>query len=529
MECKLWCCRVLSLVCTMRVDIRLSKLLAQYKSEYQRGGYAKPAEKKGGGLLSFMSEKGSRATTRGGYVRLEETTGDGDGAAPSEQRVSTTSRAARAKGLFEVLSLEVDISGDGNSDLVETLLDLTFYESQELVSAALELVVRHFQQRAVLHRCGRAVQLLVKPEVIKFYSVFDELIRQLQRLSARRRLFGHELYAAVRLMGLLTLYCYEEVAGSARLSHGSRRSLLTRGTARSGTASTDHTAGLYLLLIGRATATLGSDQLVMVHRDEHGGAAPRPLRRGDKLQLEGSLYKVKAAEGEAVTLDRPFELELPAGVHKGTPAVPPALQGGTGEVWVMKEEHSPEMNIDSQLLLLNMGAHRPALQLLELPFTLDAILPQDLETRAVMRACYRTPSESRTRNLLIPRAQPADQEIDTSHLAAGLLKAMTSGCAKMQLELVPSLPTFVEHTRAHLVSHDISPTGCINAIFKENRTVCAQVEEGTVRPSERRTDPLPARACRCALPAGPPLLRFATLSAWPPRSTLRALYDSCEA
>ena len=29
--------------------------------------------------------------------------------------------------------------------------------------------------------------------------------------------------------------------------------------------------------------------------------------------------------------------------------------------------------------------------------------------------------------------------------------------------------------RAHLVSYDISPTGAINAIFKDNRTVCAQV------------------------------------------------------
>ena len=39
-----------------------------------------------------------------------------------------------------MLSLGVDISGDGNDDLVETLLDLTFYENKELVSAALELV-----------------------------------------------------------------------------------------------------------------------------------------------------------------------------------------------------------------------------------------------------------------------------------------------------------------------------------------------------------------------------------------------------
>ena len=51
---------------------------------------------------------------------------------------------------------------------------------------------------------------------------------------------------------------------------------------------------------------------------------------------------------------------------------------------------------------------------------------------------------------------------------------MTNGCSKMQLELVPHLDAFVEHTHAHLVSYDISPTGCINAIFKDNHSVCAQ-------------------------------------------------------
>ena len=48
---------------------------------------------------------------------------------------------------------------------------------------------------------------------------------------------------------------------------------------------------------------------------------------------------------------------------------------------------------------------------------------------------------------------------------------------RMQSEMVPHLPLFVEHTRAHLVSYDISPTGAINAIFKDNRTVCAAINE----------------------------------------------------
>ena len=65
--------------------------------------------------------------------------------------------------LFDLLSLEADITGDGKRDLVPTLLDLTFYDHPELVNAAIELVVRHFQQRNVLHQSGVCHQGLVPP------------------------------------------------------------------------------------------------------------------------------------------------------------------------------------------------------------------------------------------------------------------------------------------------------------------------------------------------------------------------------
>jgi hypothetical protein len=189
MECKLWCCKVLSLVCTMRVDIRLSRLLERYKEEFVRGDYSAKSEQRG--LFGLFGGSG-KATKDGRYARLHD---EEDGAAPPARTESTLARGrahskGRQQGLFEVLSLEVDLSGDGNSDLVATLLDLTFYEHRPLVSAAFELVVRHFQQRTVLHKHGRAVQLLVKPDVIAKYAAFDELIHKLQRLAARRRLLS---------------------------------------------------------------------------------------------------------------------------------------------------------------------------------------------------------------------------------------------------------------------------------------------------------------------------------------------------
>ena len=42
-----------------------------------------------------------------------------------------------------------------------------------------------------------------------------------------------------------------------------------------------------------------------------------------------------------------------------------------------------------QLLLLNLQAHKPALQLLRLPFNAQEILADDYQTREVILAAYR--------------------------------------------------------------------------------------------------------------------------------------------
>ena len=83
------------------------------------------------------------------------------------------------------------------------------------------------------------------------------------------------------------------------------------------------------------------------------------------------------------------------------------------------------------MLLMNLKAHTPALTLLaNLPFEKSEIKADELEIRAVLRAAYR------------------------------LLKAMCTDFPLMQTELVASIPLFVDHTEANLVSYDITPTGC---------------------------------------------------------------------
>lgn len=217
-------------------------------------------------------------------------------------------------------------------------------DHRELVEAALELVVRHFQQKTVLYRAAKSAQLLVKPEVVQHATVLEELVKQLDRLASRRRLFGNEKYNAVRVMGLLTAYCYEATAtatGSA--GRVSQAPPPEASSALLDPFVTDHTSGLYLLPIGKARATLGAREITIVHYDEPVGQmgdmdaaawARGPLaglRAGHHVQLIGDMYEIVDEAGDldgkplTLTLDRPFE--VPVGARSGR-VVPPVPSSG---------------------------------------------------------------------------------------------------------------------------------------------------------------------------------------------------------
>ena len=283
--------------------------------------------------------------------------------------------------------------------------------------------------------------------MIEMYSAFEEKLRRLNRLTRRRKLFGEELYQAALLMGQLTMHCYEEgtVAGMGGKS-AAGRSATSKRSGKTSRTKTDHTAGVYLQLVGRVKVTPGSKKAIFAQRD--GTLAERSLRKGERLQVCGKMYVVAnwAELDDEITFAEPFALE------DGEPVPPELREGASGETWAMLEEKSPGTNQDMQMLLMNLKAHTPALTLLaNLPFEKSEIKADELEIRAVLRAAYR------------------------------LLKAMCTDFPLMQTELVASIPLFVDHTEANLVSYDITPTGCINACFKDNRTVCAQVTEDTVR------------------------------------------------
>ena len=117
-----------------------------------------------------------------------------------------------------------------------------------------------------------------------------------------------------------------------------------------------------------------------------------------------------------VTLDAPIQFEAEA-------QVPPVLRpGGDGVVWVFKECRSAGPNADMQMLLMNLKAHEPALQLLRLPFDFKEERPEELQLRALLRAAYR------------------------------LLKAMCTQFSLMQAVLVEHIRLFVGHAEARCIS-----------------------------------------------------------------------------
>ncbi len=227
--------------------------------------------------------------------------------------------------------------------------------------------------------------------------------------------------------------------------------------------------------------TPGSKKAIFAQRD--GTLAERSLRKGERLQVCGKMYVVAnwAELDDEITFAEPFALE------DGEPVPPELREGASGETWAMLEEKSPGThwdaprtwraahgptphtprssraasgtNQDMQMLLMNLKAHTPALTLLaNLPFEKSEIKADELEIRAVLRAAY-----DGTR--LGPRAPHTFSSTALTSLPSldcryRLLKAMCTDFPLMQTELVASIPLFVDHTEANLVSYDITPTGC---------------------------------------------------------------------
>ena len=432
MECKEWLCQIFQLMCTVRLDIRLSLLLGMYASHRSKFG--------GNGSFEDIDFEHLFGVLQIGSLK-------------TAQRVDKGS--VKSTGSMKIMPVTSDMDDDRtgkNLDLVSILIDLTYYKSPALVSAALGLLVRQFEQRKVLDRSARVVQLLVKPSMCNMYSTFDNLLSQLSRLAERRRLYNDETYKVVLLMGQLTARCYEvpddeddDVSTVTSLRpEGSVTSKSKSGTRRTSAtkAFNDHTAGLFLMCVGKATAKLGSDKLTITHAE---GGCP-PIHYASRIQLLGKMYDVASVEDKEITLKEPLS---PPAVREH--ASPKLRNGETDTLWIFLERHAEgEANPDMQLLLYNMNCHVAVQKLLRLPIEKEVVL-EDIPYREVILGAYR------------------------------LLKALCSGFKVTQMALLGDITRIVSQTAYNLVSHDITPTGCLIAILKDNPQGCLQISDDLIR------------------------------------------------
>ncbi|KAL1529829.1 hypothetical protein AB1Y20_000761 [Prymnesium parvum] len=481
MECKLVVCEILQLVGTVQLDVRLSQLLNVYRQEFEAGieicapndDDDENADEQGGSacckaIVDCLEAAGFiEDVATGGYARLH------DSSSPISKEQIKKIRIAKFQELESILKLDASqeelqqlaakpgmLLAEGAREaaivfapkLVPVLTDIVRYKHTELVDAALTLLYQYSYQASNLVEAGLQTQLLVKETMVERYQAFDALLRLLGRYSSRRRLMDDETYTVAYILGQLTTQCYEETSENEPVAKSIAMTMRTK---------TDHTAGMYLMLLGKCSLSWGSKNIYLTHRGLYGGTEGRGIFPKDKLQIFGKMYSVVSVKSDGVSVELNAPVDQPsfmvqgeahskAKLAKRTSSFRASVGDEASDVWVFLECRSPQANMDMQLLLKNMGAHEHALQLLQLPIGRRESF-EDYHARAVLSAAYR------------------------------VLKAMCTGSPLMQSELVNNVPLFLEHVECNLVSHDISPTGLINTIFQDNRSVCAQVQEETVR------------------------------------------------
>lgn len=158
MKAKRQVCEVLQLICTMRLDIRLSLLLGIYHSTTEqetakRSSMTNRTSERRGSLLGRDS-KLARESTRTMLIRHESSYHEHlsfdqlfEVLSFGSMRTSLGSVSSDSKpsGLRKSSQVVPEPAQAQGSDLVSILLDLTYYDDPELVSAALGLLVRQFE------------------------------------------------------------------------------------------------------------------------------------------------------------------------------------------------------------------------------------------------------------------------------------------------------------------------------------------------------------------------------------------------
>ena len=356
-------------------------------------------------------------------------------------------------------------------------------------------------------------------------------------------------------MSMFTMHCYEESEdvddglGNGSASGGSSKkkaSSFGGSRAPSGSLAAPSVGRTHLslqsdmgtlpghtMLVGKGTVVSNEASLQIAHLED----GERMLRRFDKVEIEGRLYKVKAVDMDTrhVTLETKIESasrpRSKSMMRPGGPDVDEASGSGNGTGASTSSKDPHPLPATS-----NAGAAPASTSLAK-----DALLPGMLSklrnfggsssdassamtnsegvclstggslsspTRTAQPRTvwvYRWVQASVSHNadvqsllydmgvhelaiqllqLPIQMDKMAKEDLPTRAVLCAsyrLLRAMATHFPVVQKALVSHVHTFIKHTEANLVASDISPTECLSAVYKNNRVVCTQVGENMVR------------------------------------------------
>eukprot|EP00966_Prymnesium_polylepis_P154682 3571620-Prymnesium_polylepis.1 len=172
MECQMWVCRIFDLMGTMQLDLQVSQLLANYKTQY-----------------SWLKE------------RVEA--GEKPDIAATAEKVAIT-----REDVSQIVE-NTDLLGGIGIDLTPVLLDLTNYDYKPLVAAANSLLIQTSELRRRLYEAGCRVQLIVKDHMIQAYPRLKFALTRLEQRCASFPLTNQGLLSIIWLLGLFTNACYK--------------------------------------------------------------------------------------------------------------------------------------------------------------------------------------------------------------------------------------------------------------------------------------------------------------------------------
>ena len=179
MECKMWACKIFTLISTMQLDVRMSQILENYRTHFE-GIQARFKGNEDAVRSLMLKEEQEQALKKRMGISSSLKKGAKKGANTLKDAMMIGMDNGRSlfnlsrTDMYDIID-QVDWMKQHitESDMTAVLLDLTSYEYPPLVGAAMQLLLEFRQQVKSVHENGLTVQLLVKDYMIESSRIFE--------------------------------------------------------------------------------------------------------------------------------------------------------------------------------------------------------------------------------------------------------------------------------------------------------------------------------------------------------------------